>query len=273
MELKQYLEKYVSSNATQIRNVILINDESLSLDKKTAYRDANSEKKARGALLTAVERHLSREDIVICDGLNYIKGFRYQLYVVARTLGTPTATVIISNQLYCGFGQEQSIERNASLQIYNQDELENLISRFEEPNAMVRWDAPLFIVIQQDKKLSDNDNKICSDIVDAVILKKAPAPNLSTVVKPLFETNYVHELDRTVTDILDTLIEAQKNGRYGAIVVPKSNIDVCLPSRSVTLSELRRLKRQFLNINKTHTQLSMETIAQTFADYLNTNFQ
>lgn len=44
-------------------------------------------------MLSAVERLLSREDIVIADGMNYIKGFRYQLYCVARAISTPHCVV------------------------------------------------------------------------------------------------------------------------------------------------------------------------------------
>ncbi|KAJ3312600.1 hypothetical protein HDV04_002917 [Boothiomyces sp. JEL0838] len=264
-EIAKYLNDYVSNNQTTIRKIIIVNDESLSIDKKTAYIDANTEKKARGALLSAVERHLSREDIVICDGLNYIKGFRYQLYCIARALGTPTCTI------FCGFDTKSAIERNTELDRYDADMLENLCSRFEEPDGRNRWDAPLFIVIPNDQSLAEEGNPTSVGIVEAAILKKAPAPNLSTVVKPLLETNYLHELDKTTTNILDVLIEAQKNGRSGEIKVPRSKVAVHLPSRTIALAELRRLKRQFMNINKTHTSMDMDQVSTGFAEYLNTN--
>jgi protein KTI12 len=264
-ELQQYLEHYLLNNSGTVKRILLVNEESLSIDKKTAYTDATSEKKARGAIMSAVERYLSREDIVICDSLNYIKGFRYQLYCIARALGTPSCTV------FCGQQEKHSIEKNQQLDRYDSAHLENLCSRFEEPDGKNRWDAPIFIVIDGDLSLSDLGNRTSQQIVEAVILKKPPAPNLSTVVKPVFETNYLHELDKTTTDILDTVIEAQKSGRTGNLIVPRSKIPVCLPSRVVSLSELRRLKRQFLNINKSHTVVDMETAASSFADYLNTN--
>jgi tRNA uridine 5-carbamoylmethylation protein Kti12 len=43
--------------------------------------------------MSAVKRLLSRDDIVIADGLNYIKGFRYQLYCEAKALQTPSCVV------------------------------------------------------------------------------------------------------------------------------------------------------------------------------------
>jgi tRNA uridine 5-carbamoylmethylation protein Kti12 len=46
--------------------------------------DSKSEKPARGALFTAMQRQMGQDTILIVDGLNYIKGFRYQMYCAAR---------------------------------------------------------------------------------------------------------------------------------------------------------------------------------------------
>lgn len=57
-------------------------------------RSANaSEKDARAALYGAVKRVLSPRDIVILDTLNYIKGWRYQLYCEAKNVQTPFGLV------------------------------------------------------------------------------------------------------------------------------------------------------------------------------------
>nr|KAJ3419036.1 kti12, chromatin associated [Polyrhizophydium stewartii] len=204
-------------------HVVVVNEEQLGLDKRVAYSDAAEEKKTRGSLLSAVERSLTKEDVVVCDSLNYIKGFRYQLYCVAQ------------------------------------------------PDGRNRWDAPLFTVISEDASLADPASPISQQIVDAVLLKKPPAPNLSTVVKPLTETNYLHEMDKTLSDVIEAIVEAQKNGMLGNVAVPRSTVQVRIPSRTVTLVELRRLKRQYTNINKMHTMLNMNKVAEMFADYLNTN--
>jgi protein KTI12 len=55
--------------------------------------EAKSEKPARGAFYSAIQRALSKDDIVIADGMNYIKGFRYQLYCEAKALSTPHCVV------------------------------------------------------------------------------------------------------------------------------------------------------------------------------------
>ncbi|KAJ1332529.1 hypothetical protein BSLG_008831 [Batrachochytrium salamandrivorans] len=273
IEIVNYIEGYIAREQDALLKrglalnptVIVINDESLGIDKMLGYADATEEKKTRGALLSATERHLSKNDIVICDGMNNIKGFRYQLYCVARALGTPTCTV------HCGISLATASQRNVNLQVYNQDLFENLCSRFEEPDGRNRWDAPLFTVIPDDADMSDPISSISQQIVEAVLLKKPPPPNLSTVVKPLNETNYLHEMDRTLSDIVERVFEVQKTGGMGSIPVSRSSIKVMVPSRVVPLTELRRLKRQYININKMLTQPSMEKVAEGFAEYLNTN--
>lgn len=102
-ELKTFFETRLAAQAqaqddsaapkTKDYRIHIVNDESLNLNKHVSYNTAADEKKARGALMSAVERLLSKDDIVIVDSLNYIKGFRYQLYCVARAIGTPHCVV------------------------------------------------------------------------------------------------------------------------------------------------------------------------------------
>lgn len=65
----------------------------LGAEDATVYGDSAREKALRGALRAAVERRLSRQDVVILDSLNYIKGFRYELYCLARAARTPLCLV------------------------------------------------------------------------------------------------------------------------------------------------------------------------------------
>ena len=55
--------------------------------------ESQSEKMARGALYAAIQRLLSLDTIVIVDALNYIKGFRYQMYCAAREMKLRFCTV------------------------------------------------------------------------------------------------------------------------------------------------------------------------------------
>lgn len=71
-----------------------INDQSLGLHPDV-YREARTEKDARATQYSAVKRSLGKDTIVIADGLNYIKGFRYQLYCEAKAMQTPSCVVRI----------------------------------------------------------------------------------------------------------------------------------------------------------------------------------
>jgi protein KTI12 len=72
-----------------------INEESLGLSRDV-YNTARLEKDARATEMSAVKRFLARDSIVIADGLNYIKGYRYQLHCEAKAVQTPSCVVCIS---------------------------------------------------------------------------------------------------------------------------------------------------------------------------------
>jgi protein KTI12 len=94
-QLLEYFETRISSSSephVSRLQVHLVNDEGLGL-KTNVYHTARAEKDARAAEMSAVKRILSRDNIVIADGLNYIKGFRYQLYCEAKALRTPSCVV------------------------------------------------------------------------------------------------------------------------------------------------------------------------------------
>lgn len=121
VELKQFLETRLASQlqdeSTKPKDyrIHIVNDESLNLNKHVSYNTAADEKKARGALMSAVERLLSKDDIVIVDSLNYIKGFRYQLYCVARAIGTPHCVVSRIRLLLKGKPEKGSLKSGQSL--------------------------------------------------------------------------------------------------------------------------------------------------------------
>lgn len=63
---------------------------------KLTVSDSKQEKPARANVFTAVTRSLGPETIVICDSANYIKGFRYQMYVAAREAHARTCTIHVA---------------------------------------------------------------------------------------------------------------------------------------------------------------------------------
>lgn len=59
--------------------------------------DSIAEKSGRANLFAAVTRSLGPGTITICDSLNYIKGFRYQMYCAAREAHARVCTVGLSH--------------------------------------------------------------------------------------------------------------------------------------------------------------------------------
>lgn len=77
--------------------IVHINDQSLGLDR-VLYDAGRLEKNARATFMSAVKRELGADTIVIADGMNYIKGYRYQLYCDAKEARTTSCVVsTISN--------------------------------------------------------------------------------------------------------------------------------------------------------------------------------
>ena len=59
--------------------------------------DIASEKQTRARLKSEVERRLSRDAFLILDSLNYIKGYRYELYNIARARNTNLCLVSLEH--------------------------------------------------------------------------------------------------------------------------------------------------------------------------------
>ncbi|CDH52294.1 protein kti12 homolog [Lichtheimia corymbifera JMRC:FSU:9682] len=236
-QIKQYMLQRLSADGRSMR-IHIVNDDSLNVSKE-AYREAREEKKARGALLSAVF------DISFTV-----------LHVLLVHCGTPVAMAKEWNKARGEAGYDEQV-------------FDELVTRYEEPDARNRWDSPLFTVIFDDADVPGDK------MWDAVILRKPPPPNQSTISKPVSTTNYVYELDKVTLEIINAVVEGQKEFGAGGMpmVVPRASQKVINPSRTVTLSELRRLRKQFVSINKMRTTLDTERLADIFVEYLNTNLE
>ncbi|KAF2029251.1 chromatin associated protein KTI12 [Setomelanomma holmii] len=294
LQLKEYFGSKIASAGTDARvsrlRVHLISDQTLGVPR-SVYHTAKAEKDARAEEYSAVKRVLSRDDIVIADGLNYIKGFRYQLYCEAKAVQTPSCVVSLSNtirsaqgkltaqELHIGTPAERCRENNKKLLAdkdssggYDEEDFENLIFRYEEPNGMTRWDSPLFIVVEEDP------TPPCDQMWEALIgsdgKMKVVKPNMATVLKPATEQNYLYELDKTTSDILAQILTYQKDHEGeggGSIKVQDVDKPIELPATPMTLPQLQRIRRQFISMNRQHS-LSKARVKEVFVDYLNSEF-
>jgi protein KTI12 len=76
-----------------IEKVEVVNEELLGINKAEGYKTSSIEKSTRGSLKSNTDHRLSGQSFVIVDSLNYIKGFRYELFCSARTFRTPHCVV------------------------------------------------------------------------------------------------------------------------------------------------------------------------------------
>ncbi|EDV25277.1 uncharacterized protein TRIADDRAFT_55146 [Trichoplax adhaerens] len=142
----QQLIDYINENHPDYADHIhLISDHNQMVDRNKAYEASNAEKSARGHLKAAVERIISSKEIVILDSLNYIKGFRYELYCISKSAKTTHCVI------FCAVTKDQVEDWNSKRdndQQYRKDILDALVMRYEAPDPRNRWDSPLFVVQQ-----------------------------------------------------------------------------------------------------------------------------
>lgn len=72
MRRKQLVE-YLKENHPDVK-VIVVGDDESQIDKNSVYSESKHERAVRGSLKSEVNRYLTKDDVVILDSLNYIKG-------------------------------------------------------------------------------------------------------------------------------------------------------------------------------------------------------
>jgi len=280
IQLKDHLDHRLAdpSYTGQRQKVVILSDDSLNIER-SSYDDSRSEKPARATLFAAMQRQMGQDTILIVDALNYIKGFRYQLYCAAREfkLRVCTVYVVATPQLCKGWNSERTDGHG-----YSAETLDNLITRYEEPSSMVRWDSPLFTVPWSE---SDVPFEL---IWKAITEGNVKPPNVGTQGVPKAPSDALHTLEQVSTSLVRAIMAEQgasgvPGGRVTLSVSESLKPRVTLPPRSLTLSELQRLKRQFVTVQKKAITLgsvekgtvdwSEERVGQKFVDYLEENLK
>ena len=252
-ELADYLEM------KQNRKVTVVGDGQQGIDKSTVYSESKFEKELRGNLKSDAQRLLNKDDVVIMDSLNYIKGFRYEMFCVCKSARTTLCVV------QCDVTEDQArafnAERSEPVQ-YSTEILDALFMRFEPPNSQNRWDSPLFIVRPE-------EGLPCDDIYNALYLKKGLPPNLSTTNQPLSATNYVQELDKITQQVVAHVMSEQKIAFVGESIAVPGAAEKLILSKTLTLGELQRCRRQFMTFTKSQIISDTGKIANMFVMFLN----
>lgn len=264
-------------------SVRIIDETSFHLDRNQSYADMPAEKNLRGVLRSEVDRSLSKDNIVIVDSLNSIKGYRYELWCLARAAGIRYCV------LYCDVEENHCRKWNAERKergeaSYDDKIFEDLVRRFEKPDRRNRWDFPLFELWPS----RDGIESSSPAILDAVLYltKKVDSktrdvkvlqPTIATQTARASEANSLYEIDRATQEVITAIVEAQSQTIGGPMTgitlsqgLPTINI-----SRTIGLPELRRLRRTFIKLTG-QTSLSgppppsdAESAKRMFLDYLN----
>ncbi len=77
------------------KEVYLINEEYFSLNKEEFYKESQTEKMLRSKMKSECEKYLDDSKVVILDSLNYIKGYRYELFCLVRNFKIRHCVVIL----------------------------------------------------------------------------------------------------------------------------------------------------------------------------------
>uniref|UniRef100_F1L3H9 Protein KTI12 homolog n=2 Tax=Ascaris TaxID=6251 RepID=F1L3H9_ASCSU len=260
--------------------VEVISDECNGNFSRNIYNNSSKEREQRAFLRSEVQRRLSKDRLIICDSLNYIKGFRYELFCVGKLVQTTFAVVFCEANAQTSKWLDSQKDENER---YEEGKIDDVLMRFERPDGKNRWDSPLFTIqINGNYEQEDGDAvglprsvTIPFEEIFASLLKgKALSANLSTQSAPLAPSNFLHDLDRTTQEIVSNVFQKQKITSPGdSFTVPYCGKDDnrVIFTRQRTLPELTRLRRQFINYMKMHPVEEKDKIASLFVNYLNSN--
>lgn len=239
------------------RKCVLVSDENKLAEcgPNMIYANAAQEKELRSWLKSQVQRHLScSETIVILDAANYIKGYRYELYCLSKLF--KTTQLVIECLAPAALTSNNGDHRRA----YSELMIEELIARFEKPNASNRWDQPLIRV--------EFRQQLPFEEIDAALLKGTTLkPNQSTQSLPMTTDNFLFKLDSQTQLVIKQIQSALQNNQLRSIRIPDCDLQINL-NRKIPIAELNKLRRQFINYNKMNPS-NKESIQRAFVQFIN----
>lgn len=170
---------------------------------------------------------------------------------------------------------------------YNEEDFENLIFRYEEPNGMTRWDSPLFTVPHEDETPPFDDiweamfpSPTTSTTKKSVVVR----PNAATVLPQASESDFLYALDKSTSEVVAAVQHWQSDHAGlgddggGEVVIESADSNLVLPvGRKLTLAEMQRLRRGFIGLMRQQGTgasvgrggLEKARIKSVFVDYLN----
>ena len=216
-----------------------------------AFSSTKLEIQGRSDFKAAVRRALSPEKVVIADGMNFIKGLRYELFCIARE----------QNLKYCvAFCDvDQDIARERIKDRYPEKNINDLFGRMETPNERNKWDKPLFVVKDA------NDQEIIESIKNCALSVTSRLSSKKATAKQMGNSVLVNDrIDKEINEFCNELLKVQANVPLG------SKLSICgatyILKKQLNPGQLKRARREFADRAKTITDKS--NIPQLFADSL-----
>lgn len=262
--------------------VRIIDETSFHLGRNQSYADMTAEKNLRGVLRSEVDRSLSKDSIIIVDSLNNIKGYRYELWCLARAAGIRYCVLFCDTEDVCREWNKNRADEGASS--YDVVIFDDLIRRFEKPDKRNRWDSPLFELFPSKDGIKQK-SEVISEAVSYLTRKvdsktrdiRVLQPTIATQTAHATEANSLYVMDKATQEVVNAIVEAQSRllgGSVGRISLgqqlPTINIQ-----RVVGLPELRNLRRTFIKLTG-QSSLSgppppsdADSAKRMFVDYLN----
>jgi protein KTI12 len=91
---------------------------------------------------------------------------------------------------------------------------------------------------------------------------------------PATQQDYLYELDKGTTEIVSRILSWQKDHQGeggGHVSIPGIESKIQLPTTTLSLPQLHRMRRQFISLNRQHS-LDKSRIQILFVDFLNDAF-
>ena len=233
----------------RLSTAVTVSCDTLGHSKRVCHSTPEEEKRCRAAVFATTERALNKDTVVIVDALNYIKGYRYQLYCLAREVGTPHLVI------QCMISHEQALHRNAQSQApYEQALMNELISRYEEPNPQTKWDSPLIVLGPDDPIPFEEALGILGGGA-----KKPPSLATQIVNAPACPV----DTDHILGDVCSVLLQSIRSG------------DACcvLDDRKVSLagwsaSRVQRVRKHFAHMCRLNPVTDKKALRSLFIEYV-----
>ncbi len=97
---------------------------------------------------------------------------------------------------------------------------------------------------------------------------KRPRDPVSSKPEQTFDSNFLHELDSSCTDIINEILAQQLNNIVECVKI--SEVHYIYLKKVFSAIELKKLKQEYIKLSKMHPPKNKAEMVKTFVEYLNT---